>query len=160
MSEFSADEVRVLKQIASGLLGGGASGGGGGAAADDHILDAEWCQKLVVKKLPAKWKGSQCIGARWADLSSEDCMLFASLHQWKSDKQLKEKPEECNDKGKPWWEVERFNAEIFRGFAKRNKGKKMTARPAEKAPTYPKEPEYSAPEYETDPGDDGSDLPF
>jgi hypothetical protein len=162
MSEFSGDEIRVLKQLAAGLLGatGGNGGGASGKAAGDKILDADWCQRKTVDKLPKNWDGSNIIGMRWEECASEDLLKLAGFYEWKAEKGRNEVPVRLNNKGEPWHKSDTFNAEICRGYAKRNQGKKPGAKPAGRQPEYPAAPSYSAPEYGTDPSEDGSDLPF
>ena len=123
---FSADQERVLKALADGLLNAGGSKPAAAPAPSgdelgDSFLDSQaWCDRTI-KKDPKRWEGASMVGMTYSQAPAEWLESMAGLCEWKAAKGREENPPKCNDKGKPWHEVDAFEAKICRAFARRNR---------------------------------------
>lgn len=130
-SQFTADEVRALKSLARLMLGGGAAAAGGGAAGGRVASARELAGKYgdpSVRKDPRNWVGPSFVGARFSQCPSEYLELIAEFKDWCADKdQTKPESEQrkVGTKNKPAWEYDRLDAALARGWAERNRGKKL-----------------------------------
>jgi hypothetical protein len=79
--QFSADEIRVLKALAAGLLAAQMPSGGNGACAGDADLDGKYGDPRVRKDPSAKyWTGESHVGMPLSACSPEYLDAFA---KWK-----------------------------------------------------------------------------
>lgn len=135
--QFTADEVRVLKALAAGLLN--ATGGGkssGGSVASDEELDDKF-GNLPIKKNPSPkyWKGESFVGRPFSECDPDYLDAFAkwkeaSVYMKEKDIALIPDGEEKKTQAK-YAGFDRKDAARARGWAARirKSGWKPAARP-------------------------------
>jgi hypothetical protein len=137
VSDFTPDEVRALKSLASLMLAGGrvsAPAGNGGSRSDelsDSFLDSQpWCDRSISKD-PKRWAGESMVGRRYSEAPSEWLEVMADALEFKAMKGREDPSPRLQTKGKnagkPWHEADSFEAKICRAWARRNKGKPAPA---------------------------------
>jgi hypothetical protein len=95
----------------------------------DSFLDSQpWCDKPV-RKDPPRWAGASCVGMMYSECPAEWHTENASFCEWKAQKGREDSPVRVNDKGKPWHEVDAFDAKISRAWARRNAAAKPATEP-------------------------------
>jgi hypothetical protein len=155
LTTLSSAEWHALKAIASGVVN--ATGGWNGPPSNggspstprddelpDHFLDSQpWTDKQISRD-PKRWAGQSMIGYRYSDAPSEWHDVMAEHYAYKAALGRAEPTARLQtqgkNKGKPWYEVDAFEAKICRAWSRRNRGKAL---PPEK------------PESRSTPADDG-----
>lgn len=123
MGGISAAEWRALKVLASAVVG---TSGGGGAThgrpvASDGELDSQYGNP-VVRKDPKRWAGASYVTATYSQCPSDYLAVLADFLDFKADKDA-EKPEPPKHRnGKFYYEFNRKDAALARGWAARNRG--------------------------------------
>lgn len=137
---LSAAEWRALKLLAQAIVAGGVSGGGAPASAGsngasgsvsqgrrvatDAELDGGYGDKEI-RKDPKRWAGASYVGARYSQCPSDYLCVLADFLDWKAAKEA-EKPEpKKHANGTPYFEYDRKDAALCRGWAARNRGKEL-----------------------------------
>lgn len=139
MSDFTDDEIRVLKSLTAFLLN--AQGGGAQRVADDADLDSDRGDPEV-KFSPRRWKGQDYKGHRFSLCDPDFLDAYAEALQYSS-----EHPKTGREK---YARFDAMDAARARGWAKR-----LRSRPA----THAAQPAKST---VTDPADDfaNDEIPF
>jgi hypothetical protein len=131
-NQFTDEEARILKSLASVLLKSTSHGPDLSNELTDDFLDKQsWADKTV-KKDPKRWTDDHkpsMVGKRYSEIPSDWHDVNASLCEWKAAKGREEVPVRLNDKGKPWHESDTFDAKICRAWSRRNRGKKLPPEP-------------------------------
>jgi hypothetical protein len=128
MSVFTSDEIRILKSLASGMLkamGRGAPASNGAAmagAADDSELDGKYGSPKV-RKDPKRWAGASYVGAEYSRCPSDYLQELAGYLDWCANKDAMRPDPKRHRNGTPYYEYDRKNAALARGWAARNAGK-------------------------------------
>ena len=152
MSEqFSAEEVRVLRALASGLLKATGGGSPAGEVADDADLDGKFGDEPLRKDPTAKyWTGPSCVGQRMSECPPD---YLDALAKYKDACAFMNEKNGDTAKAK-YIEYDRRDAKRARGWAKRIRaGWKASSAPPRAAAPPAEMPDYGAP-------DDGGELPF
>lgn len=92
MSDFSPEEVRVLKALASGILSGmggraqpsGGAASGGGAVAPDSDLDSQWGDPAI-RFDSKKWAGESMVGRKFSETTAEYLDILADTKEWQAN---------------------------------------------------------------------------
>jgi hypothetical protein len=129
--EFSEEEFRVLKALASSMVK--AMGRGNGAASEpasvaaneltDGFLDAQSWTDRRIEKDPKRWAGSSQVGLRYSEADPDWLRVQAGFLDWKADQERAKESPRLNNKGKPWHEVDAFEAKICRAWERRNRAR-------------------------------------
>ena len=121
MSDFTADEIRILKALAAGIIGASpvaAQHAGEVVPLADHQLENDWANKIVSKD-PRRWTGESMVGRRYSDCSAEWHDSMAGLCEFKAQKGREETPVRLKNNGRPWHESDAFEAKLCRAWARR-----------------------------------------
>jgi hypothetical protein len=136
VSDFSAEEIRVLKALVAFVQGAArgtaptapATSGNGSAkpAASDDDLNGRYGDPSV-RKDPKRWAGASCVGLNYSACPSDYLLLLAEYLEWGADKDAAkpEPPKHAN--GTLYFEYARKDARLARGWARRNEGKPARA---------------------------------
>ena len=152
-NEFTADEVRVLKAMAGGILGalgrGAGANGGAGEVATDSDLDGQYGDPTI-KFDPKRWSGQSYVGATYSRTEPEYLDAVAEALEWSSNN-----PKPGKEKYSAY---DRRDAARARGWAARmRKEPGYVARAPQPAAARPAAAK-AAPQYDDPPGDD--EIPF
>jgi hypothetical protein len=155
-SDFTADEIRVLKAIAGGILGalgrGGAAAGAtssasGGEAAPDADLDGQYGDPTI-KFDPKRWSGASYVGSTYSRTEPDYLDAVAEALEWSANN-----PRPGKEK---YASYDRRDAARARGWAARLR--KEPGRVASAPAPAPKPRADAPPAYDDAPGDD--EIPF
>ncbi len=155
MSDFSPEQLRVLRAMADGMLRGmggvapAANGGsapaptssGGGTVAPDSDLDGQYGDPQI-KFSPRKWAGANYVGSTYSQTEPDFLDVVAEALEWSANNP---KPAKLK-----YADYDRRDAARARGWAARLRASGVTA-PA---------PAPAAPAAEWSPPDDGGQLPM
>jgi hypothetical protein len=155
VSDFTPEQLRVLRALADGLLnatgGNGTSSGShtpSGKVATEYEMSGQYGDPTI-KKDPKRWAGRSYVGCRYSQTEPEYLDMLAGFLDWSADN-----PRQGKEK---YAAYDRKDASRARGWASKLRG---GWRPTEAAPDpgaqYADESEAPAPEY----ADDGEGLPF
>lgn len=134
--ERLADAEAMIMQLtqrlerAEGVLAriGAAFGNGIGpsskAEADDSELDGRFGNPTV-RKDPKRWAGASFKGANYSDCPSDYLGVLAEYLDWTADMDAKKPNPPCHSNGTPWFEYNRKDAARARGWARRNRGRRI-----------------------------------
>ena len=92
------------------------------APLNDAFLDAnEWADKTIQKD-PPRWNGGSYVGRRYSQCPPDYLEVLAGYLDWKAANPRKDDAGNVltNNKGRPWHEVDAFEAQIVRAWARRN----------------------------------------
>lgn len=121
---ISAKEWRALKAIAAGVvlaMNPSAGAGPTAAVASAEQLDGPYGNPKV-RKDPKRWAGDSYVDARFSDCPTDYLLRLASLLEWKAEKDSKKPDAKKHRSGKFYWEFDRGDAALARGWAARNRG--------------------------------------
>ena len=156
VAPFTDDEIRTLRGLVAFIRGGGSPGAKASGAATDAELDGRFGNRTV-KKDPKRWAGASYAGASYSRCSSEYLLCLAEFLEWKADQDSKKPDPKCHQNGTPWYEYDRKDARLARGWARRNEGKEMPP-PDGGIPTDEGDGGYVPPDDALPSGDE--DIPF
>lgn len=127
--QLTPDEIRALKRFAQFLMGNGgaaASNGaasGGGRVATPGELRGQYGDPKV-RKNPKRWAGASYIGATYSRCPSDYLEELAGYLDWCADKESQQANPKKHANGKNfYWEFDRKDAALARGWARANDGK-------------------------------------
>lgn len=116
VSDFTPEQIRVLRALADGVLAAQGGGASSGAVAPDAELDSQYGDPSVTKN-PPRYVGPSCIGQRFSQCPPEYLDAMASFCDWKAGKD--DAAGTKDKKGRPKGDWARKDAARARGWARR-----------------------------------------
>lgn len=125
MSDFTAEEIRILKVLAGGILAGLGTGTTASAstvsAASDADLDSQYGDPTV-RKDPKRWAGASYVGAKYSECPSDYLLVLAESFEYFAAKDQQNPDCRKHRNGTPFWKYNLIDAGRAKGWARRNKG--------------------------------------